>query len=77
MARSMPLYHYRCSGCGHVFEQLVHTQDGAVVTAVQCPKCAGDRHERQPTTFAIGKQDRSAAEPFCGRCGENRPPCGA
>lgn len=74
----MPLYHYRCTSCDHVFEQLVHTEDGVVITRVRCPHCASERHERQLTTFAIGsKAGAKDSEPFCGRCGENRPPCGA
>lgn len=72
----MPLYHYRCSACQHGFEQLVHTRDGTVITVVRCPRCGSDDQERQLTTFSIGgKQSPSTPEPFCGRCGENRPPC--
>ena len=75
----MPLYHYRCLSCHHPFEQLVQTSNGMVTTAVQCPRCGGDRQERQLTSFNVGGKasGTSASEPFCGRCGENRPPCDA
>jgi putative FmdB family regulatory protein len=75
----MPLYHYRCAACSHRFEHLVHTSDGVVTTLVQCPQCGSERQERQLTSFNVGGRSESgsaaADEPFCGRCGENRPPC--
>jgi putative FmdB family regulatory protein len=74
----MPLYLYRCTKCSHRFEQLVHTENGAVTTAVRCPNCGSDRQERQLTSFNVGGKasaSATASEPFCGRCGENRPPC--
>ncbi|HET7599810.1 MAG TPA: zinc ribbon domain-containing protein [Gemmatimonadales bacterium] len=37
----MPIYDYRCAGCGAQFERLVRAH-----TAVACPKCAGERVER-------------------------------
>ena len=38
----MPLYQYRCAGCGHDFEILtaIEKRDG-----VRCPKC-GEKAER-------------------------------
>jgi putative FmdB family regulatory protein len=75
----MPLYHYRCTACQHEFEQLVHTRDGAVVTAVACPACHSEASERMLTSFNVGNRGASQSAPsempFCGRCGENRPPC--
>ena len=32
----MPIYEYRCRGCGEDFEQYVHSAS----TAVACPTCA-------------------------------------
>jgi len=32
----MPMYEYKCSACGHEFEELVFGQ----VEAVPCPKCS-------------------------------------
>ena len=69
----MPLYRYRCPDCGHEFEELLSGAD--VTIAVACPSCGVSETERQLTTFAVGSSDRRDEVPFCGRCGENRPPC--
>jgi len=37
----MPIYEYRCKGCGHEFEQLIRTGDAAA-----CPACNGQDLER-------------------------------
>ena len=37
----MPIYEYRCGGCGHEFEQLVRTGDTPA-----CPSCKGQTLER-------------------------------
>jgi putative FmdB family regulatory protein len=37
----MPIYNYRCSACGTVFERLVRSD-----TTVACPGCHGQRLER-------------------------------
>ena len=72
----MPLYRYHCRSCDHEFEDLVAHAD--VATAVECPECASGETERALTTFAVGSGGTPKDEaPFCGRCGENRPPCGA
>lgn len=54
-------------------------REAEVATAVRCPQCNSDKTERELTTFAVRGDSASeaSAEPFCGRCGENRPPCGA
>ncbi|MGA0869359.1 MAG: FmdB family zinc ribbon protein [Planctomycetota bacterium] len=70
----MPLYHYRCCACDDVFEELVPTSRAD--EPVPCPSCGAEKTERELTTFAVrGDGIRREAEPFCGRCGENRPPC--
>ncbi|MGE0143988.1 MAG: zinc ribbon domain-containing protein [Planctomycetota bacterium] len=75
----MPLYRYRCDSCRHGFEELMSAREAEVATAVRCPQCNSDKTERELTTFAVRGDSASeaSAEPFCGRCGENRPPCGA
>jgi putative FmdB family regulatory protein len=45
----MPLYEYRCAGCGHQFELLVMK---ASPPAIACPSCASDSVERLLSTFA-------------------------
>ncbi|HTY08411.1 MAG TPA: zinc ribbon domain-containing protein, partial [Candidatus Edwardsbacteria bacterium] len=38
----MPIYEYRCTGCGHCFEQLMSSSS---VKNPACPKC-GTRTEK-------------------------------
>jgi putative FmdB family regulatory protein len=45
----MPLYEYRCLGCGHEFELLVPS--GSPHAA--CPSCASESLERMLSTFAV------------------------
>ena len=81
---TMPIYEYQCRACGHRFERL-HRGGTATpaATAAACERC-GKPADRQMSWFGVGggaASDRSNADvggnaPFCGRCGENRPPCG-
>lgn len=75
----MPLYVYRCRSCDHVFEELVSGSDARAGVAVACPRCEADATERELTTFAVRSAGpaRETDAPFCGRCGEDRPPCRA
>ena len=34
----MPLFDFRCQGCGHTFEALIRPQD---LSGPQCPSCQG------------------------------------
>ncbi|MCS7324263.1 MAG: zinc ribbon domain-containing protein [Anaerolineae bacterium] len=43
----MPLYEYRCSVCGHVFEQWFVSITRAQHARVQCPACASRRVRRK------------------------------
>jgi putative FmdB family regulatory protein len=53
----MPLYEYRCRGCGERFEVLQRLgQDGE---ALSCPRCAEPRPERQLSTFAAATGGRT------------------
>jgi putative FmdB family regulatory protein len=40
----MPLFDFRCRGCGRTFEALIRPQD---TTAPRCPACNGDDLEKQ------------------------------
>ncbi len=74
----MPLYRYHCTSCDHRFEELVSSREAAAATAVACPQCASAETERELTTFAVrGEGAKADPMPYCGRCGENRPPCDA
>ena len=65
----MPLFEYRCSGCGHQFEFL--TRAG---TEPVCPKCEGKDLEKQLSVFAVGASSGPSASAMpadspCARCG--------
>jgi putative FmdB family regulatory protein len=74
----MPLFAYRCQECGAEFEELVYGSADAEV-AVRCPSCKSAKTEKQWAPFGTLRKTSAAkdAAPFCGRCGENRPPCGS
>jgi putative FmdB family regulatory protein len=53
----MPIYEYRCDGCGHEFEQLVRTGDTPA-----CPSCQGRTLERLLSMCAVSSEhSRQAA----------------
>lgn len=43
----MPIYEFGCTGCGHVFEELVLPSDRAA--SVPCPYCESLKTEKVPT----------------------------
>jgi putative FmdB family regulatory protein len=47
----MPIYEYRCGGCGHEFEQLVRTGDTPA-----CPSCKGETLERLLSHVAVSSE---------------------
>ncbi|OLC12439.1 MAG: hypothetical protein AUH29_16865 [Candidatus Rokubacteria bacterium 13_1_40CM_69_27] len=62
----MPMYEYRCAGCGQEFERYVST--GGI--AVACPTCASGDVKRKLSLFAL-KSDggfASSAMPSGGSC---------
>ena len=59
----MPLYEYKCSGCGHQFELLVLKPSQALA----CPSCAGESLERMLSMFAVssaGTRQASTASAY-------------
>lgn len=72
----MPLIAFVCVDCGRAFEDLLGFD--APSDGVRCPDCGGAA-EKQLPKFAVrsGVRADPVPEPFCGRCGENRPPCSA
>ena len=62
----MPLYEYRCSGCGRRFEVLQKV--GADANDVACPACGGREVAKQYSTFASA---------VAGSGGSGPMPCGA
>jgi putative FmdB family regulatory protein len=62
----VPLYEYRCAGCGQEFERYVAT----ATAAVSCPACTGANVKRKLSLFAF-KADgapMSTAMPSGGSC---------
>ena len=50
----MPIYEYRCRGCGHDFEKYVH----GPTTKVACPTCTSGDISRKLSVFGL-KSDGS------------------
>lgn len=44
----MPIHEYRCTQCGHEFEELLRTSRQKVA----CPQCGSTRLTRKLSTFA-------------------------
>ncbi len=63
----MPLYEYRCSGCGARFEQLRRMSEADV--ALVCPRCQSTDVKRQLSTFA------SRMDAGLGPCGQPASSC--
>jgi putative FmdB family regulatory protein len=71
----MPIFEYRCRGCGATFETLVRSND-----IVTCPQCGRSSPEKLPSVPVMlsGGTSRPAGRTCCGeeeRCGT--PPCSA
>jgi len=67
----MPIYEYRCQGCGGVFEEL--TLSAGTGTGARCRHCDGGDVVRLMSAFAVGGSDPAAAALEAGPCGG----CGA
>ncbi|MCK6553282.1 zinc ribbon domain-containing protein [Candidatus Binatia bacterium] len=67
----MPIYEYRCHGCGRVFEEL--TLSAGTAIEVRCRHCDGTDVARLLSPFAVGANDPAAAAIEAGPCGG----CGA
>jgi putative FmdB family regulatory protein len=65
----MPIFNYRCSGCGTEFERLVRSD-----TRVACPDCEGTKLERlmsltaRPASSGAPAQVARAGPPPGGGC---------
>ena len=63
----MPIYEYRCRGCGAEFEKYVGS---AASTAVACPACASDAITRKLSVFGLraGGELLPSTAPRTGGC---------
>jgi len=61
----MPIYDFRCRGCGAEFERLVMRR-----AAGTCPRCGGRALERLPSRFAVrgSRGFTGSVAPACGPC---------
>ncbi|MGC4055773.1 MAG: zinc ribbon domain-containing protein [Paludibaculum sp.] len=48
----MPMYEYRCTECGHRYEQLRRMSEAD--TKLVCPRCASQQVERLVSACAVG-----------------------
>ena len=67
----MPIYEYRCSGCGNEFEKLVRSSD-----TPECPSCHSQKLDKKLSVFATSSQESSGASvpEACAGCGNFRGP---
>lgn len=62
----MPLYEYKCSDCGHKFEELVQSSTQKIV----CPACKSETVEKTFSVFAASTSGGgSSSSSGCGRGG--------
>ena len=66
----MPIFEYRCAGCGARYEALLSRAD---LPSPHCPRCGGDKIERLLSTFAVGRS--RAGTPTSGPCGSTDCAC--
>ncbi|MDH7568763.1 MAG: zinc ribbon domain-containing protein [Armatimonadota bacterium] len=71
----MPLYEFRCSSCGHLFETLVRTM--AVPGDLACPRCGNKKVQRLLSSFFSRSVESGAqAKPErCRECPGGGPSC--
>lgn len=62
----MPIYEYKCDGCGKKFEKLMRSYDAAPPA---CPSCEGEKVTMQLSTFAAHSGGSSSS------AGADAPPC--
>lgn len=64
----MPLYEYRCKGCGERFEKLVRSVDST--TDLRCPRCGSAEAERLVSSFGVaGRGSGTAGSGSCAPSG--------
>lgn len=66
----MPIFEYRCRGCGVRYEALV---TGAGQASPACPRCGAEDVERLLSAFAVGRTPGGSPGP--GPCGSHGCAC--
>ncbi len=62
----MPIYSYRCRGCGEVFDLLEGVS--AEETRRRCPECSGKSLKKLHAGFNVGAPGRDRAPESCPIC---------
>ncbi|MCK4728096.1 MAG: zinc ribbon domain-containing protein [Desulfobacterales bacterium] len=72
----MPIYEYRCTGCGHSFERLQSLQEGSSNTCPECGKPA-EKVMSSSVAYVMKGADYSGAGRGAGDgslcCGQSSP----
>ncbi len=66
----MPIYEFRCKGCGWKFEERLPTTD---VSGVKCPQCGASEVVRLISLFFSPKVSKDMGVVGCDRCVGDRP----
>jgi putative FmdB family regulatory protein len=66
----MPIYEYKCKGCGTKFEQLVRGDE-----KVKCPQCGKGRLDKLFSVFGVKSSGKftPSSQSGCGTC--SAPSC--
>ncbi|HXX56734.1 MAG TPA: zinc ribbon domain-containing protein [Thermodesulfovibrionales bacterium] len=59
----MPIFEYRCNGCGEDFEKLVFGNQ-----AVRCPKCDSGDIKKKFSTFGMSGVEHAGSSSGCSSC---------
>ena len=62
----MPIYEFRCLGCGHVFEFLKLKKEAE---EMKCPKCNSEEVERVLSVVSVSKAHSGKASSTVKSCG--------
>jgi putative FmdB family regulatory protein len=62
----MPIYEFRCLGCGHVFEFLKLKKEGE---GMKCPKCSSTEVERVLSAVNVGRTSSGKTTSTVKNCG--------
>ena len=66
----MPIYEYRCKGCGHKFEKLVRGSE-----KVCCPKCGKGSLDKLFSVFGVKSSGKFTPSSGSGCSGCNASSC--
>jgi len=64
----MPIYEFRCLGCGHVFELLRLKKEGEGLE-MKCPKCGSPEAEKVLSTINVSRSVSGKAKSTVKSCG--------